>query len=427
MLVSRLFDSSTAFSCTTTATEILAMANYSRRRCILPCTSFAVIYRCTPHLPSTLTPPSSSSSLHRSHLQQQFRYHHSSSSFHRTSPLYLNRILFDISEIDDVIATPSASGATLSSSDFDNNNHKNDMNVVDDITPLATVTLPRDDYRTIHVAKILGLCNGDTVRAGVVRSAQHQLDNDNCNDSNGDEVVANERRSNHQNLAGLITDDATISWLPEGKNKKAQPTKNGEPPGSLRLSIPQPPKTILYNDHHCGDDEERDGLNGTPAKNSSSTTATSKTTRCPVSLLLALPRPLQLGRLLPMITQLGIHHLILTSAKKVPKDYFGSHILRQPSTLRNLLIEGLAQCGDVQLPQITIVKHSLREFMEEELESLFPLEEVARVVAHPTRIRRSVDGGEDDIVTTTSAMRMSDIQFPNDEKNGPRQLLIAVG
>jgi len=346
--------------------------------------------------------------------------------------LYLNRILFDISEIDDVIVPPSEGTSTSSVfTDFiDNNNHENYMNVVDDITPLATVTLPRDDYRTIHVAKILGLCNGDTVRAGVVRSAQHQLDNDNCHDSNADEVVANERRSNHQNLAGLITDDATISWLPEGKNKKAQPTKNGEPPGSLRLSIPQPPKTIIYNDHHCGDNEERDGLNGTSANNSSSslsTTATSKTTRCPVSLLLALPRPLQLGRLLPMITQLGIHHLILTSAKKVPKDYFGSHILRQPSTLRNLLIEGLAQCGDVQLPQITIVKHSLREFMEEELESLFPLEEVARVVAHPTRIRRSVDGGEEDIVTTTSAMRMSDIQFPNDEKNGPRQLLIAVG
>ena len=397
-----------------TATALSIANNYSIRQVsVSPSTSLFAsnlhLHRCTPHLPSPSSPISSpSTSLYIIRQRQrvkQRRY----SAFHRANPLYLNRILFDISEIDD------------RSSDFsDKNNHVADNTTFhDDHPPLATVTLPRDDYRTIHVAKILGLCNGDTVRAGVVRCAPN---NDN-HGIEGEGGIAQEGKRNqqHQHLAGLITDDATISWLPEGKNKKAQPTKNGEPPGSLRLSIPQPPKTILSRDgcmEYNNDDD---------ATTTNLLTALSATTRCPVSLLLALPRPLQLGRLLPMITQLGIHHLILTSAKKVPRDYFGSHILRQPAILRNLLIEGLAQSGDVQLPKITVVKHSLKIFMEEELDTLFPMDEVARVVAHPTRIRRS-DAVSEDGVPDSCAMRMSDIHFPTDVKDdGPRQLLIAVG
>ena len=323
----------------------------------------------------------------------------------------------------------------VSSSDFDDSVGKIICDEHDNLPKtLATVTLPRDDYRTIHVAKILGLCNGDTVRAGVVRSAEDDDDDD--TNTKYDNHTNEEGSNKYQYLAGLITDDAIISWLPEGKNKKAQPTKNGEPPGSLRVSIPQPPKTILYNNHHrnnANDDDDDDDETTMNSSSLSSTTTTMKTEaartsttrRCPVSLLLALPRPLQLGRLLPMITQLGIHHLILTSARKVPKDYFGSHILRKQTVLRNLLIEGLAQSGDVQLPKITIVKQSLKVFMEEELETLFPMKDVARVVAHPTRIRRSGEDAVDDVVSITyGAMRMSDIRFPNDVK---RQLLIAVG
>ena len=130
-----------------------------------------------------------------------------------------------------------------------------------------------------------------------------------------------------------------------------------------------------------------------------------------------------------MISQLGIHHLILTNAKKVPKDYFGSHLLRKPQVLRDSLIEGLAQSGDVLLPKVTIVKH-LKVFMEEELDILFPVGEVARVVAHPTRIRRRGDGDDaDEEVDGGVAIRMSDVQFPSDgNDNGPpRQLLVAVG
>jgi len=244
--------------------------------------------------------------------------------------------------------------------------------------PLATITLPKDDYRTIHIAKILGLQNGDSLRAGTVI---------NPSDEERDE------------FAGLLTDDATITWLPEGKIKKAEPTKNGDPPGSLCISIPQPPKTYLSTQSsHEGSHDD------TPR----------------VSLLLALPRPLQLGRILPMVSQLGVDQLILCNAMKVPKDYFGSHIFRNPQVLRGLLVEGLAQSGDVRLPKVHVTKR-LKIFMEDELDELFPPDEVVRVIAHPQR--RDIDGRE----VGPAPLRMTDIDFPTDESGKPRRLLVAVG
>lgn len=276
--------------------------------------------------------------------------------FHRASSLHLNRILFDTSEIDKT--DTSEENAT-------------------DEAPMATVTLPKDDYRTVHIAKILGLQNGDTLRAG---------------------TVVNPSDEEKDKFAGLLTDDATITWLPEGKIKKAEPTKNGDPPGSLRISIPQPPRTYLST------------------QSSSDKGLDDETPR--VSLLLALPRPLQLSRILPMVSQLGVDQLILTNAVKVPKDYFGSHIFRKPEVLRGLLVEGLAQSGDVRLPKVNVTKR-LKIFIEDELDDLFPPDEVVRVIAHPQR--RDIDGRE----VGPAPLRMTDIEFPKSDK--PRRLLVAVG
>jgi len=43
-----------------------------------------------------------------------------------------------------------------------------------------------------------------------------------------------------------------------------------------------------------------------------------------IDLILAVPRPLRLERLLPVVSTLGINRLILISASKVEKDYFGN-------------------------------------------------------------------------------------------------------
>lgn len=218
-----------------------------------------------------------------------------------------------------------------------------------------SVILHRDDYRTIHAAKVLKINNGDLIRAGVVNCGEDQ---------------------------GLSTDEASITWIPEGKVKKAEPLGNGDPPGSLKITL-----NALMS----------------PSERFKAS---------PVSLILALPRPLQLGRMLPMISQMGVDHLILTEARKVPKDYFGSHLFRNPQQLTERLIEGLCQSGDVRLPHVQIVR-SLREFLDNDMNRLFPFETHARVIAHPLRS----DG-------TEQPQRIRDVIFPMDLH---RRIVIAVG
>ena len=268
-------------------------------------------------------------------------------AFHPSTALKLNRFLFDPSEVV----------------------------VADDGSEVPTVTLSKDDYRTVHAAKILGLQNGDCLRAGVVA-----------------EDVGADTAGNADAYAGCVTDQATIEWLPEGKIKKACPTKNGDPPGSLRIALESLAPFTESSDNPQGD-----------------TSSTSDS----VSLILALPRPLQLGRMLPMISQMGVDHLVLTAAKKVPKDYFGSHLFRKPQVLRKLLIEGLCQSGDVKIPKITVVKR-LKRFTEDDLDALFPADEYARVIAHPQRVGQ-----------TEAPNRMREVTFPESKRQ--RKVVIAVG
>lgn len=265
-------------------------------------------------------------------------------SFHKCSKLSLNRFLFDPSEIIPNTKPPS-------------------------------VILGKDDYRTIHASKILNLHNGDTLRAGVVQDAEIKTPQNNTKTPT----------MNHD-ITGQITDTATIEWIPEGKIKKAEPTKNGDPPGSLQITLND--LTHIENDGENGD-----------------------ITLPHVSLILALPRPLALSRLLPMIAQMGVHDLILTSAAKVPKDYFGSHLFRNPMFIRNALIEGLCQACDVKVPRVTVTKR-LKPFLEDDLEGMFPANEYCRVIAHPQR----KDGPK--------ALKLSQVKFPNDKD---RKIVIAVG
>jgi len=270
-----------------------------------------------------------------------------SSLFHTTTVCYLNRFLFDATEVS---------------------------------SETKSILLSKDDYRTIHAAKILGLRNGDTIRAGVVRDP-------------------NDLHQNH--LAGFQTDAAIIEWIPEGKVKKAEILKNGDPPGSLLIKL-----------DHLLDETTVDVVDpGAPM----TTINMENEEEISVSLILALPRPLQLGRMLPMISQMGVNQLVLTGARKVPRDYFGSHLFRKPEVLRERLIEGLCQAGDVRLPKVHTV-NNLKEFFQNDLDRLFPLDEYARVLAHPQRSNQVVE-----------PMRMSEIIFPQTERGRLPKMVIAVG
>lgn len=98
-----------------------------------------------------------------------------------------------------------------------------------------------------------------------------------------------------------------------------------------------------------------------------------------VDLLLALPRPKVLRRLLPQIAALGVGSLFLSNAARVERPYFDTHVL-EPGNLRALLLEGLTQAGDTLIPEIRIVRR-LKVFLEDELDAATDAER--RVWLHP--------------------------------------------
>jgi RsmE family RNA methyltransferase len=96
-------------------------------------------------------------------------------------------------------------------------------------------------------------------------------------------------------------------------------------------------------------------------------------------LLLAVPRPKVLKRLLPQLAALGVRKLVLLNAYKVEKCYFSSQWL-EPAHYTPLFIEGLMQAGTTRLPEV-LIKERFKPFMEDELDVLFP--NALRLLAHP--------------------------------------------
>ncbi len=84
-----------------------------------------------------------------------------------------------------------------------------------------------------------------------------------------------------------------------------------------------------------------------------------------VDLLLAMPRPKCLKRILPQLATLGVRRLFLTAARRVERFYFDTHLLR-PENYLPLVLEGLEQAMDTRLPEIKIVR-PLRNFLRDEL------------------------------------------------------------
>jgi len=98
-----------------------------------------------------------------------------------------------------------------------------------------------------------------------------------------------------------------------------------------------------------------------------------------VDLLLAIPRPKALRKVLPAVASLGVDRVVLVNAARVEKSYFDSSVLR-PDSMRELLIVGLEQARDTRLPEV-LVRERFRPFVEDELDALWP--GTGRLVAHP--------------------------------------------
>ena len=98
-----------------------------------------------------------------------------------------------------------------------------------------------------------------------------------------------------------------------------------------------------------------------------------------ITLLLALPRPKVLRRLISAVTSLGVPRIYLLHAYRVDKAYWQSPLLSEDSLSRACLL-GLEQAGDTRPPEIHL-RRRFKPFAEDELPRLAA--ETTGLVLHP--------------------------------------------
>jgi len=106
--------------------------------------------------------------------------------------------------------------------------------------------------------------------------------------------------------------------------------------------------------------------------------------RAQLDLLLAIPRPKALKKVLPAVASLGVDRVFLVNAARVEKSYFDSKVLAE-DFVTDLLSQGLEQARDTRAPQLHL-RERFRPFVEDELPALS--EGSTRLLAHPLAERR---------------------------------------
>ena len=101
--------------------------------------------------------------------------------------------------------------------------------------------------------------------------------------------------------------------------------------------------------------------------------------KLPLRLVLALPRPKMLRRILRLVAELGVPELHLINSYRVEKSYWQTPVL-DPAIVEDYFLEGLAQSRDTVLPQVSLHKR-FKPFVEDILPGL--LEDRRGLLAHP--------------------------------------------
>lgn len=101
--------------------------------------------------------------------------------------------------------------------------------------------------------------------------------------------------------------------------------------------------------------------------------------KLPLTLVIAVPRPKVLNRVVAAAASLGAARLVLLNAWKVEKAYWASPRMK-PENLRDQLILGLEQARDTVLPELRLAR-LFRPFVEDELPGL--LAGGTGLLAHP--------------------------------------------
>jgi len=105
-----------------------------------------------------------------------------------------------------------------------------------------------------------------------------------------------------------------------------------------------------------------------------------------IELILALPRPIMLQRILKQATVLGVRHFHLIRSRRVQKSFFQSNLL-QAEKLKDILMQGLEQAMDTRMPEVSVHKR-FKPFVEDVVDTLNPS---SRLLAHPGETRSLPD------------------------------------
>jgi len=98
-----------------------------------------------------------------------------------------------------------------------------------------------------------------------------------------------------------------------------------------------------------------------------------------VTLVLALPRPKVIKRVLLSVASLGVKRLYFINGFRVEKSYWQSPAL-SPAGIRDALVLGLEQARDTILPEVAL-RPLFKPFVEDELPTL--IRDTLPLVAHP--------------------------------------------
>lgn len=99
----------------------------------------------------------------------------------------------------------------------------------------------------------------------------------------------------------------------------------------------------------------------------------------PVVLILALPRPKVLRRVLRSVSSMGVKKIILLNSFRVEKSYWQTPFLSEAS-IQEQLVLGLEQAKDTILPEV-LLRPLFKPFVEDELPGL--IKGSLPLVAHP--------------------------------------------
>ena len=97
-------------------------------------------------------------------------------------------------------------------------------------------------------------------------------------------------------------------------------------------------------------------------------------------LILALPRPIMLKRVLAQAASLGVARIFLIKANRVEKSFFHSSLLKSDA-LRDHLLYGLEQAIDTRVPEVSI--HTRFKPFVEDLVPKIIEHTAVRLAAHP--------------------------------------------